>query len=163
MNKQQLLKKITDLINDFEADKKLAFEDHNFRINSDGWKKITVDHKEYLENDTKDVWEMLEDFPGEQLFTWDAAMRETQKAGKTIPNEKNFDELLTTKSDMPKLLLVGERETNGTFANTGAYGNFWSSLQSGANAWYRNLDSGYATVFRATNSKAYGFSVRTLK
>jgi len=60
-------------------------------------------------------------------------------------------------------LLVGNRETNGTFANTGTNGNFWSSLQSGTNAWNRNLNSGYATVNRNTNTKAYGFSLRCLK
>jgi len=60
-------------------------------------------------------------------------------------------------------LLVGTRESNGTFANTGTLGPFWSSLQSGTNAWFRFLNSGYATVNRNTNAKAYGFSLRCLK
>jgi uncharacterized protein (TIGR02145 family) len=60
-------------------------------------------------------------------------------------------------------LLVGYRETNGTFASTGTLGNFWSSLQSSANAWNRSLASGYATVYRTTLTKAYGFSLRCLK
>ena len=90
MNKLKLIEKITKLIDDFQFDNKpLALDDNNFKINSDGWRKITVDGKKYLENDTKDIWEMLEDFKGEQLFTWDAAMRETKKAGKKIPSDED--------------------------------------------------------------------------
>ena len=84
------LKKMKDLFDDFikEADKfidkqkHLELEEENFKINSDGWKKITVDNEEYLENPEKDVWELLsEECRGEQLFTYDSAMRETKKAG----------------------------------------------------------------------------------
>ena len=60
-------------------------------------------------------------------------------------------------------LLAGNRNTNGSFNNLSSNGNFWSSVQSGSNAWYRGLHSGYATVFRGAYSKAGGFSVRCLK
>lgn len=60
-------------------------------------------------------------------------------------------------------LLAGNRNTNGSFNNLTTNGNFWTSLQSGANAWNRNLNSGNATVNRNTNDKLNGFSVRCLK
>jgi uncharacterized protein (TIGR02145 family) len=60
-------------------------------------------------------------------------------------------------------LLAGNRNTDGSFNNVGAHGNFWSSVQSGANAWRRRLHSGYATVDRLANDQLGGFSVRCLK
>lgn len=66
--------------------KKKLIEDHNFKVISIGWKKIIVDNEEYLVNPEGDIWEINEgEFKGEQFFTWDAAMRETKKAGKEIP------------------------------------------------------------------------------
>jgi len=83
----------------------LELEDHNFKVNSDGWKKITVDDVEYLENPEGDIWEILEnEARGEQLFTWKSAMRETEKAGKRMPTDSEFTELLKTKEDMPNLV-----------------------------------------------------------
>jgi putative sterol carrier protein len=65
----------------FQKEIIMELEDHNFRINSDGWKKITVDGKRYLENPEKDVLELLDgECVGEQLFTYEAAMRETKRA-----------------------------------------------------------------------------------
>ena len=52
---------------------------------------------------------------------------------------------------------------SGSFNYLGSGGLFWSSLQSGSNAWDRYLNSGYATVNRDTDTKALGFSVRCLK
>ncbi len=59
--------------------------------------------------------------------------------------------------------LAGGRSTDGSFLDRLSYALFWSSSQSGSSAWSRNLNSGSATVDRATYSKAYGFSVRCLK
>ena len=59
--------------------------------------------------------------------------------------------------------LAGNRNTTGAFNNRATNANFWSSSQSGSNAWNRNLNSSNATVNRNTNSKANGFSVRCLK
>lgn len=60
-------------------------------------------------------------------------------------------------------LLAGIRNTDGSFDYLTTNGNFWASLQSGANAWGRYLSSGSATVYRNTGGKLYGFSVRCLK
>ena len=83
ITKSAALKKIKELeeyIN--KIDKPLELEDHNFRVNSDGWQKFTDDGQDYLVNPEGDVWELINhedsELNGEQLFTWDAAMREAK-------------------------------------------------------------------------------------
>ena len=147
----------------------LACDDHNLRVNSDGWVKRTDPHgQEYLEAPTGDIWEIINctkhpELNGEQLFTWDAAMREAEAAGKRLPTDEEFDELLRTKADMPNLVLAGYRYTDGSFGLVGSGGYFWSSLESGCNAWRRNLFSSEEGVYRDANGKMHGFSVRCVK
>jgi len=144
--------------------KKLELEDYNFKINSDGWKKITVDGESYLVNEKEDVWEILDgECKGEQLFTWDAAMRETKKLGKTIPTDEQLEELLKNKGDLKNITYPGYRYTDGSFFNRGSALFLWSSTPSGTNAWRRYLLTTYSTVARDARNKAYGFSVRCLE
>ena len=170
------LKTMKDLFDDFikeaekfidkqEIKKHLELEDHNFRINSDGWKKITVDDIEYLENPEKDVWELLsEECEGEQLFTYDAAIRETKRVGKLIPTDDELSELLKTREDLKNIVYSGYRNTNASFYYLGSLLYLWSSSPSSATyAWSRGLFSSSSTVYRVTTNKAYGFSVRCLK
>jgi hypothetical protein len=145
---------------------KLELEQHNFKINSTGWTKKHDDWSEidYLENPKGDVWEIDSgEFKGEQLFTWGAAMRETKIAGKRIPTDKEWSELLKNKNDIPNLKIAGYRDTDGTFLNLGSHAYFWSSSPSDTSAWNRYLNSGYETVNRGLDSKAYGFSCRCIK
>ena len=167
------LNKIKELFDDFmeEAElliansKQIEFEDHNFRVNSDGWKKIIVDGEEYLENPEKDIWEILnEEARGEQLFTFEAMQRETKKARKTVPTDEQFTELLKEKEDMPNLVLAGFRHSNGSFINLSSNAYLWSSSQySSTYAWSRYLNSSSTTVYRYYINKENGFSVRCLK
>ena len=167
------LKKMKDLFDDFikEADKfiekqkPLELEEENFKINSDGWKKITVDNEEYLENPEKDVWELLsEECRGEQLFTYDSAIRETKKAGKVIPSDEQLSELLKTAEDLKNVKLPGNRATSGSYYNLGSNLDLWSSTESSStNAWSRNIISTYSTVYRIASIKGGGFSIRCLK
>jgi uncharacterized protein (TIGR02145 family) len=61
-------------------------------------------------------------------------------------------------------LLAGHRNSNGTFANRGTGGLWWSSSEAGASfAHSRSLLSSQAGVFRNNYYKALGFSVRCLK
>jgi len=62
-----------------------------------------------------------------------------------------------------KGLLVGGRDTDGSFYYRTSHAYFWSSSESGGDAWTRYLSSGGATVYRYAYTKAYGFSVRCLK
>ena len=167
------LKKMKDLFDDFikEADKfidkqkHLELEEENFKINSDGWKKITVDNEEYLENPEKDVWELLsEECRGEQLFTYDSAIRETKRAGKVIPSDEQLSELLKTAKDLKNVKLPGYRDTNGSYNGLGSDLYLWSSTESSStNAWRRVIYSTYSTVYRNAFNKGHGFSIRCLK
>jgi|GEM_PF-596637 len=58
--------------------------------------------------------------------------------------------------------LAGYRDTSGPFGNLSSYTYLWSSSESSTSAWFRVLYSGYTTVYRTTDAKANGFSVRCL-
>ena len=164
MNKQQILEKISELLDQYDAIGKLQLEPHNFKVNSKGWKKITQDGKKYLVNEEEDIWQLADgECKGEQLFTWKAAMRETKKAGKKIPTDEQFSELLKTKDDMPNVVFPGYRDVGGSFGSLGLYESVWSSSVCGGFAWLRYLDLDYATVYRGTNDQSDGFSVRCLE
>ena len=60
-------------------------------------------------------------------------------------------------------LVLAGNSNSGSFNNRGTNGILWSSSESGANAWYRNVNSGSAQVNRNTNDKSNGLSVRCLK
>ena len=144
----------------------MKLEQHNFRVDSTGWKNKHDDNSDidYLENPEGDIWEIASGaLKGEQLFTWDAMMRETKKVGKRVPTDEELDELLKEKSDMPNLAIAGYRDTDGSFYGLGTSAYFWSSSQSGTSAWYRSLGSGNARVSRYLHSKENGFSVRCLE
>jgi uncharacterized protein (TIGR02145 family) len=58
----------------------------------------------------------------------------------------------------------GYRVNNGGFLNLGTYAYFWSSTESGSYAaWGRILSSGIAGIYRYSDSKAAGFSIRCVK
>ena len=164
MNKKEILKEISKLLDKYNQTSNLELEDHNFKVNSDGWKKITVADVEYLENPEGDIWEILEnEARGEQLFTWKSAMRETEKAGKRMPTDSEFTELLKTKEDMPNLVFSGYRDTSGAFGGSAAHTHFWSYSMDGATSWLRYLLSSSSTVTCRLHDQAHGFSVRCLK
>jgi DNA-directed RNA polymerase subunit H (RpoH/RPB5) len=146
---------------------KLELEDHNFKVNSDGWVKKTSNDIEYLENKEGDIVEIINhpDLSGEQLFTWDAAMRETEKAGKRMPTDDEFDDLLKEKDDIKNIKYCGNRSTDGfSFFNLNMNAHWWSSAQSSStSSWRRSLHRDYSDVYRGTSSKLYGFSVRCVK
>jgi hypothetical protein len=151
-----------------KLEEKLEFEDHNFRIDSTGWVKKTNDNgKDYLENPEGDVWELINcedsELNGEQLFTWDAMMRETK--GKRVPTDEEFDIMLKEKDDMPNIKYVGFRSTDdSSFNHLGVLTHWWSSSQSSAtNSWRRSLLRDYSGVLRLTLNKLNGFAVRCIK
>ena len=135
---------------------KIQLEPTTFRIPVTAeWK--TCKNKEWRESPTGDVW--VHD-SGEQLFTWDASKRETKKVGKRLPTDEELEGM--EPKDFTGLL-VGYRNTVGSFSNRGSYTHDWSSSESGGSAWSRNLSSGATTVYRHVNPKAYGFSARCVR
>ena len=174
MNKQQtnkLAKALAEFLAEYFEQKqelKLEVEEHNFRVDSTGWKKIEIDGYDFLENPEQDIWEMIncddKELNGEQLFTWDAAMRETKKAGKRMPTNEEWDEILKNNRDnLPNIKHAGFRDTNGSYGPRSRSTYLWSSTQVVDSAWTRRLSYTHTDVDRYERSKAYGFSVRCLR
>ena len=61
------------------------------------------------------------------------------------------------------VVFAGDRSTNGSYYNQGAYAHLWSSSASGSGAWERFLGLSDFVVNRYAFSKEFGFSVRCLK
>jgi uncharacterized protein (TIGR02145 family) len=58
----------------------------------------------------------------------------------------------------------GYRDGSGKFYSIGLYGGWWSSTEGGTNyAWSRTLYYSIGNVYRGTNSKELGFSVRCVR
>lgn len=60
------------------------------------------------------------------------------------------------------LLMGGYQHTGGSYLNLGIYGRYWTSTESGATAWDRDVYSNKTGVYRGTFSKAYRYSVRCI-
>ena len=142
---------------------KIELEETNFRVSSVGWRKIEVDGKFYLENKEKDIWELIDDdeLYGEQLFTWDSAIRETEKAGKRMPTDKEFN--LIEKKDIKNIKYSGYCSANGSYYGRASEFYLWSSSESGTSAWTRDLHYSQSDVYRYSRDKANGWSVRCIK
>jgi uncharacterized protein (TIGR02145 family) len=61
------------------------------------------------------------------------------------------------------VVLAGNRNTSGAMVSRGTNANFWSSSESGSNAFRRYLFSTKSGVYRHAINQAYGYSVRCLK
>ena len=163
MKKEKILKLLEKIKEELNSEN-LKLENHNFQVDSNGWKKKTIDDLEILESPTKDIWEINEGkLKGEQLFTWEAAIRETKKTGKRMPDDDEFSKIIKTKEDIKNLVFIGYRNTDGWFCDRSTDTFFWSSSESGANAWRRHLYTSFSTDHRHTNDKQYGFSVRCIQ
>jgi len=165
---EDLAKALLDVV--AKAPEELKIEEHNFKVNSDGWTKITdSDGNEFLQNPEKDIWEIIDynhpEICGEQLFTWDAAMRETKNAGKRMPTDKEWDEIFKGEKDnLPNIKYAGYRSTGGTYYDRSVGTYLWSSTEGAAGeAWTRRLFCSHTDVLRYDYSKAYAWSVRCLK
>jgi hypothetical protein len=159
MNKEKILKAFSDFLDDYKPE--LELENTNFRIPSAGWKIVSED---FLVNPKGDVWEIIEGkYKGEQLFTYDSAIRETRKIGKIIPNKDELKKLLENNNYFKTMPLIGTRNsTAGTLNSQGTYGYYWVSTISGTHAYTLGFYS--SAVFPAyTTNRANGFSVRCLK
>lgn len=151
-------------------EKKLELEEKNFRVDSTGWTKKIINSVPFLVSPCGGILEYLytEDYPeltGEQLFNWEAAMRETKKVGKRIPTDEEFKSF--KKEDFWKVLYVGYCSSGGSSCNSrGYYAYYWSSTvysPSPTYSWSRYLYYSFASVSRYNDGQTYVFSVRCLK
>jgi len=82
----------------------IKLEKENFKVDSTGWKQFTNEEGIiYLENSAGNICEFVAGVPdnlvGQQLFTWNAAMRETKKVGKRMPTDEEWDVLISEIED----------------------------------------------------------------
>ena len=146
----------------------LKLEATNFKIYSWNWKK----DKDWVKTNPKcDVWEK----DWEQYFTWDAMMRETEKAGKKVPTREQWKEIVSSITEVNEyccfnesvheklwLPLSGNRSySGGSFYGQGHYSCYWSSSPDSTGAYYALFNSGGGTIANYSN-RSNGFSVRCL-
>jgi hypothetical protein len=142
-------------------EKTKQLEKTNFRIPSTDWKKVSDD---LSVNPEGDIWEIVKgEYKGEQLFTYDSAIRETKKASKIIPNEDELEMLLKRDEYFKTIPLVGYRiSTDGMLDNQGMYGHYWTSTITPTYAYSLYFDSS-AVYPASTYNRVNGFSVRCFK
>lgn len=160
-----------------------TLELENFRIRSDGWRE-SADSKGVLclVNPSGDVWELAEgNFAGEQLFTWEAAIRETRKARKRMPSFKEWMGILLAQcpSSAPSLgetwievpgvaeklglNTVGKKAVSaGTLYLQGVHGYYWTHSAYGSYGPHIGISSSGRIGYAYTNYRSYAFSVRCL-
>lgn len=97
---------------------------------------------------TDEEWTMLTDYLGGYLI-----------AG----NELKSTDWNGTNSSGFSALPGGYRNCYGDFGYFGTYGFWWSSSQTGSDAWYRYLCSYFSFIYRISYSLRSGFSVRCIK
>lgn len=152
-------------------------EDKDFHIDSTGWKERTNDQG-ILEavNPEGDVVEVRSgEYTGCQYFeSREAAIRETTKAGKRIPDDEQWQAIIDSayrrgqKYDLSvpevlKIKLAGSRYwNNGQYYDQGTYGSYWSSSPFSTGTYGVYFSSGGGKFVHSYN-RGNGFSVRCLK
>ena len=150
----------------------MEVEKENFKVNSAGWDLFTTQEGiAYLENPEGDIWEYLDGIPaelvGQQLFTWEAAIRETAKIGKRMPTDKESN--LLKREDFGEVVYPGYHDV-GNFSFNLGYAYFWTSSVSEADNFIRPNSlrrlfylSEVGRIYHNEGGQALGFSVRCLK
>ncbi len=126
-----------------------------------GWHLPTHDEYTELERAVCTSGTCTTDFPYDNTTT---GLRGTNEGDKLKTAGDCFTCDGSEGSSGFEALLAGNRAPGvGLFYDSGVYTLFWSSTESGANAWRPYLGSGNAGVSRNTLDKLYGFSVRCVK
>lgn len=157
----------------------MKLEETNFRIDSCGWEATEIGGIRVKISPLRDVIETLEgEGAGEQHFRWDAAKRETAKAGKRMPTDPEWDALVAENHaphlpyETLKLGLAGvwvelppewpEKNPKLSIGDVGQMGIYWSDTEAQAvgYAWRRGFSSGRTSVTRYSCTKDSYLSVR---
>ncbi len=168
-----------------------GLEPENFRIDSSAWETLRTPNGLWVKADQFGrITEFLDgEFAGEQLFTLDAALEETRKAGKAMPNRKQW--LAIVRAAFPETVLKFGTPDGDTFAlggksgagplspkrcgyrdcgsgahyYAGGYGYYWANAHpdpgSRAATMLSFADGGLLYVGRTV--RGFGYSVRCLK
>jgi uncharacterized protein (TIGR02145 family) len=108
---------------------------------------------------TDGEWSVLENFLGGYILSENAAemLKGPAQGDWNRPNSG------VTNSTGFTALPGGLRYGFGAFANIGGYSGFWSSSNTGLDAWNRGLVAGRHPIERSNYSRNNGFSIRCLK
>lgn len=174
---------ITELtLNEYEGMKKIKIElnwekkevymdEKNLKVDSSEWEEKAIGWVKVKINPEWDITEYLEwELAGEQLFTWDAAMRESEKQRKRLPfadyDNKEFQAIIEKVwvKEFNKLF-PGYRNADGSeFWHRGSRLYLWSACSDGAGRAYSvDVGKGDSDVNRGWDDKAYWLSVRCFK
>jgi uncharacterized protein (TIGR02145 family) len=156
----------------------LGLELDDFKIDSEGWSEfVLADGARVKANPERDVTELLEgEFAGQQYFTWHAAMRETANAGKRMPTEQEWFEIIrminpkidplggwqedVSVREALKLKIAGYRFfTSLEYSDQGNNGYYWTSSHSGSYGYLYSISKRMIGPLHHGMS-VYGFSVR---
>lgn len=157
----------------------MRLEKSNFRVDSSGWEETTIAGRRVKTNPLRDVIELIEgEAAGEQHFRWDAAKRETAKAGKRMPTDSEWD-VLVAEGHSPNLPyetlglpLAGawvvlppdwpEKNPSLSIGDIGHMGMYWSDTESKTKgcAWRRGFAKCQASIRRYDSAKDAYMSVR---
>lgn len=166
----ELAIKMVRMIEEYYVSPAPELEENDFSVDSNDWEVISVEvinagGVRCKISPQGDIWEFLEGkYAGRQLFTWDAAIRETKKAGKQMPSDAEFSRFLKTRGNMPNVVFAGNYHYNGFFEKQGERAVFWSRSKLGDDSAYiRWLDSSSLEVAACPYEARLGFSVRCLK
>jgi uncharacterized protein (TIGR02145 family) len=102
---------------------------------------------------TDKEWDVLENYVG-------------SNAGKKLKSKDGWIDGGNGTDDFGfRVLPAGHRYYDGSnFYHRGSNAHFWSSsANSSTYAWYRNFYYSYATVYRFSTNRSYGFSVRCVR
>lgn len=164
---------LVNLLNQNNEPNKLRLEPYNKNIDSTGWKSqttyeyINLEKRKVTElvNPEGDIWEL----DGEQYFTFNAMEREAKKYGWHIPTDAEWNEIIGI-TPIDEFIRKNNFKPSGYHSTSGNYYNraddtyLWSSTQVDASsAWPRNLSFSVPSVYRNSNAKALGFSLRCVQ
>lgn len=169
LNKYEGMKKIKIELN-WEK-KEVYMDEANLRVDSSEWKEKEIGGIKVKINQDGDITEYLEwELAWEQLFSWDAAMRESEKQWKRLlfadDDNKEFQAVIEKVwvKEFNKLF-PGYRDTVGSdFCHRGSHLYLWSASSSAEGSAYNmNMGKGASDANRHWDNKAFGLSVRCFK
>ena len=151
-------------------EKEVYMDEANLRVDSSEWKEKEIAGTKVKINEEWDITEYLEwELAWEQLFTWDAAMREAQKQWKRLPladdNNKEFQAIIDKVwvEEFMKLFPGGRCTDGSDFWRRGGSTCFWSGSSVEVSADSMEFLRGDSKAFRRWDRKADGLSVRCIK
>ncbi len=156
-------------------------ESENFRIDSTGWREVMLSSGVRIKiNPQGDITEPLEgEFIGEQYFSYNAMIRETEKAGKCVPSNEDWETIIRsinsdiTFNEVPQndasvretlgMKLSGyQYGSNSSYKEQGTKGYCWSSSSLSEYGYYVTVENNKIEPIRST-SKIYMLPVRCFK